>query len=165
MPPKLPSHRHVPGTGTVPNRAALEPVKALTPRQVAGDNWSQVPAYAYGLFLYRHAFFWEAHEVWEAVWLATAPNSEERRLLAGLIQLANACLKLETTQRNAAQRLLQAARDHLDECHSPECLGLAPGALARDVGAFAALVAAHDGTGTLPTLVARRPTPVLADAG
>src|SRR5687767_5070273 len=98
----VPSRRHVPGTGSVPDLAALESIKALTPQRMTGVTWRSVPAYVYGRHLHAHGYFWEAHEVWEPVWLATAPNSQERRLMAALIQLANACLKLEMRQPKAA---------------------------------------------------------------
>ena len=154
----LPSQRHIPGSSSVPDRATLDAIKVLTPR-VTSDTWRQAPAYAYGLHLHAHGYFWEAHEVWEPVWLATAPNSRERHLLAALIQLANACLKLEMAQPRAALRLLLVSQDHLAECRSPPgrtVLGLDPGALAGDIAAFAVRVGdAQD----LAALIAGRPKP------
>ena len=152
----LPSQRHIPGSSSVPDRATLDAIKGLTPRRVTSDTWRQAPAYTYGLHLHAHGYFWEAHEVWEPVWQATAPNSQERRLLAALIQLANACLKLEP---KAAIRLLQASLDHLAECRNPPgrtLLGLDPGSLAGDIAAFAVRVGdAED----LAALIAGRPKP------
>ncbi len=148
----------------MPDREPLDAVKALTPPRVSEETWHDAPAYAYGLRLYARGFFWEAHEVWEAVWLATAPNSQERYLLAGLIQLANACLKLEMAQPKAALRLLQASQAHFGECRSKALLGLEPAALAHDVGAFARHVATLSDTPDLAALMAQRPKPVLAGA-
>jgi hypothetical protein len=161
---RLPCRRHIPASRSTPDRGPLDAVKALTPPRVNEETWHDAPAYAYGLRLYAHGFFWEAHEVWEAVWLATAPNSQERYLLAGLIQLANACLKLEMAQPKAAFRLLQASQDHFGECRSKTLLGLDPAALAHDVGAFARHVAAPGDMPDLATLMAQRPKPVLAGA-
>lgn len=157
----LPAQRHIPGSATVPDRAPLDAVKALTPHRVTRDTWRDAPAYAYGLHLHALGYFWEAHEVWEPVWLATAPNSQERHLLAALIQFANACLKLEMGQPKAAVRLLQASQDHLAECRgSPgrTLLGLDPASLAGDIAAFAVRVGdAED----LAALIAERPKPTL----
>ncbi|MFM9847582.1 MAG: DUF309 domain-containing protein [Hyphomicrobiaceae bacterium] len=157
----LPAQRHIPGSATVPDRAPLDAAKALTPQRVTADTWHDAPAYAYGLHLHAHGYFWEAHEVWEPVWLATVPNSRERQLLAALIQLANACLKLEMGQPKAALRLLQASQDHLAECRSPPggtLLGLDPGALAGGIAAFAVRFGdAED----LAALIAERPKPAL----
>lgn len=160
----LPGQRHIPGTTSVPDRVPLEAAKALTPPRVTAGNWHDAPAYAYGLQLHAHGYYWEAHEVWEAVWLATAPNSQERHLLAGLIQLANACLKLEMVQPKAAVRLLQASQDHLDECRSGALLGLDPAALTQDIAAFAHQLADLGDAPDLATLIAQRPKPALAGA-
>jgi predicted metal-dependent hydrolase len=155
----LPARRHIPGSASVPDRAPLDAAKALTPPRVTAHTWHDAPAYPYGLHLHAHGYFWEAHEVWEAVWLATAPNSGERHLLAGLIQLANACLKLEMAQPKAALRLLQAAQDHLAECRSSTLLGLDPAALAQDIAAFSCKVSDCSDEQEFAALVAQRPKP------
>jgi hypothetical protein len=160
---RLPCRRHIPASGSTPDRTPLDAVKALTPPRVSEETWQDAPAYAYGLRLYAQGFFWEAHEVWEAAWLATAPNSQERYLLAGLIQLANACLKLEMAQPKAALRLLQASQDHLAECRSPMLFGLAPRGLVQDVRVFAEQVTAAQ-AGNLDAVIAGRPKPALAGA-
>jgi hypothetical protein len=160
----LPAQRHIPGSASVPDRVPLDAIKALTPQRVTADTWRRAPAYAYGLHLHTHGYFWEAHEVWEPVWLATAPNSRERHLLAALIQLANACLKLEMGQPKATLRLLQASQDHLAECRgSPDgtLLGLNPGTLSEDISAFAGQVGAFGAEQDLAAIVARRPKPAV----
>jgi len=90
----MPARRHIPGSGSVPDMAVL---KAAT-----ADPGN---AFAYGADLFNHGFFWEAHEVWEAVWVAAPPNSVRRLALRTLIQMANACLKLAMGKRNAFERL------------------------------------------------------------
>jgi hypothetical protein len=159
----LPAQRHIPGSASVPDRAPLDAVKALTPPRVTSDTWRCAPAYTYGLCLHARGYFWEAHEVWEAVWLATAPNSQERHLLAALIQLANACLKLELAQPKAALRLLLASHDHLAECRDPPStlLGLNPGALSDDIAAFAQQVGAFGPGQDLTALITERPKPAV----
>lgn len=101
----LPGHRHVPGTGTSPDRDTLDIVKARCPSEVSDANWREVAPYLYGLDLLAAGFFWEAHEVWEQVWLATRPNARERYLLAALIAIANADLKRVMRQPRAVSRL------------------------------------------------------------
>ena len=101
---QLPPTRHIPGSGTAPDHVFFAAIKAQCPARVADANWREVPPYLYGFDLYAAGYFWEAHEVWEPVWMACAPNSRERQLTAGLIQLANACLKLEMGRLNAARR-------------------------------------------------------------
>lgn len=90
----LPARRHVPGSGSTPDRGALEAAKA-----------DLGLCLAYGVDLFNHGLFWEAHEVWEAVWLASPPNSGRRQGLRALIQMANGCLKLAMGKPRALARL------------------------------------------------------------
>jgi uncharacterized protein len=123
-----PALAHVPGSGTEPDRAPLEAAKALVPQRVTAAKWEANAAYRYGAALCLNSFFWEAHEVWEAVWLACPPNSRERRLLRALIQVANALLKAKMGRRNAARRLLEEAAALVEECRigqpEPELMGI-----------------------------------------
>jgi hypothetical protein len=89
----LPARAHVPGSGSVPDLAPLMTAKA------------HPEAFAYGVDLFNGGCFWEAHEVWEAVWLAAPPNSRRRQGLRALIQMANACLKRAMGKPKAFSRL------------------------------------------------------------
>ena len=90
----LPAHRHLPGSGGAADMVPLDAAK--------GDDAN---AFRYGADLFNHGYFWEAHEVWEAVWLASPPNSRRRQGVHSLIQMANACLKLAMGRCNAFRRL------------------------------------------------------------
>lgn len=111
----LPAHAHVPGTGTAPDMAPLEAAKALVPARVVAAEWEDNAAYRYGWLLHDAGFYWEAHEVWEAVWLACAPNSREKTFLKAIIQLANARLKQRMGKPAAARRLFAEAERLLAE--------------------------------------------------
>ncbi len=67
-------------------------------------------ALLYARDLFDHRFYWEAHEVWEALWKQTSPGPERERL-QGLIQAAAFLLKRH--MGHPAPRLLKAARDRL----------------------------------------------------
>lgn len=60
-------------------------------------------------------YFWEAHEVLEAVWLAARPNSLARGFVRAAIQLANAGLKQRMQRPGAVGRLLAQAASSLAE--------------------------------------------------
>lgn len=77
-----------------------------------------------GMALYRAGFFWEAHEAWEPLWLAAPPNSRERALMQGLIQLANGWLKLRMGKPRAAARIAGLVGEHLDRVGRDEVLGI-----------------------------------------
>ncbi len=103
---RLPSHVHVPGSGSTPDLVPLDQAKDLTPAVTMAHTWQDNVPYLYGHDLMRAGCYWEAHEVWEAAWLAASANSPERLLLQALIQQANARLKSDMRRDNAAARLL-----------------------------------------------------------
>jgi hypothetical protein len=115
----LPALSHVPGTGSEPDMAPLERVKQTCLPRVDPDNWRDNVAYRYGWSLFDAGLFWEAHEIWEPVWHACAPNSRERHLLRALIQLANARLKQKMGKQNASARLLGEADRLLADVTGP----------------------------------------------
>ena len=90
----LPEEAHVPGQTPRPKASPAFEAAASAPPRTVPEDWTEHAAYLYGFDLYAGAFFWEAHEVWEPVWMGAPPNGRARALLQGLIQLANACLKL-----------------------------------------------------------------------
>ncbi len=102
----LPSRAHVPGSGSKPDLVPLEQAKALAPAVTQAETWHDNVPYLYGHDLMQTGYYWEAHEVWEAVWLASPANSPERLLLQALIQKANARLKSRMHRENASARLL-----------------------------------------------------------
>jgi predicted metal-dependent hydrolase len=55
--------------------------------------------------------FWEAHESWEVLWLAS--TSEVRQFLQGLIQLAAAYLHMGRSNHSGAMRLFDSALGRL----------------------------------------------------
>lgn len=135
--PSLPSFPpYVPGSGTAPDHGFFEAVKAATPRRVDEGNWSRTPAYGYGFDLYAAGYFWEAHEVWEPVWMACAPNSRERDLVRSLIQIANACLKVAMGRPGAAMKLVALAREHLPAAPPDQAMGMGLSSVANDLVSF-----------------------------
>jgi hypothetical protein len=102
----LPSVRHIPGSGTQPDAEFLAKFTAQCTDVVDADNWKNNLTYRYGWFLFINQYYWETHEVWEAVWIRCRPNSRERYLLQALIQAANARLKVEQNNFQAAEKIL-----------------------------------------------------------
>ena len=111
----LPRRPHLPGSGSAPDREPLERAKALVPPAFPDGVPADDAAFRYGLRLHEAGFFWEAHEVWEAVWKAAPKNGRDRLILRGLIQLANAQLKLKMGRPAAALRLLDEAAEEFAE--------------------------------------------------
>lgn len=81
---------------------------ALTPAALAGCD-----AWAAGWQYLRDGYFWEAHELWEPVWMALPAGSPARGLVQAMIQIANAGLKLRMGRPRAVRRLCAMAEDLL----------------------------------------------------
>lgn len=101
----LPAQPHRPGSGSQPDRSLLSAAKAACPKITDPERWGENHSYRAGWSLFDAGFYWEAHEVWEAVWLACRPNSIEQRFLKMMIQAANARLKETMGKDKAARRL------------------------------------------------------------
>ena len=111
----LPRWAYVPGVDTQADRAALDRVKALVPARFDGFVPASHPAVQYGLRLNDEGFFWEAHEILEAVWKVAPKGGLDRLCLRGCIQIANANLKLKMGRFPAVKRLLTDAATEFRE--------------------------------------------------
>lgn len=102
----LPPYRYLPGEGPHPLRHPGG--HSRDPEHLeSGAAWLR------GLDLYDHRYYWESHEVWEAVWKAT-PQGHLRQLLQGLIQLAAATIKHHLGHDRPARRLLSRATERIE---------------------------------------------------
>jgi predicted metal-dependent hydrolase len=63
------------------------------PAPLDNETYRTNPAYLYGLDLFNHGFYWEAHEAWEALWHAAGRRGPAADFLKGLIKLAAAGVK------------------------------------------------------------------------
>ena len=57
-------------------------------------RWTECREYLYGLDLFNHGYYWEAHEAWEGLWHACGRRGRLADFFKGLIQLAVAGVKL-----------------------------------------------------------------------
>lgn len=111
----MPQWAHVPGETRDADHARLAPVKARVPLRFERFVPSDHPALRYGLALNDAFFFWECHEILEAVWMASPQGGCDRILLRACIQIANANLKSKMQRAAAAARLDGEAIALLDE--------------------------------------------------
>lgn len=68
--------------------------------------------FAQGVARFNALEFWEAHEAWERLWLAS--SGDEKRFLQGLIQLAAAYHHVRRGTFRGAVRLFDAALEKLE---------------------------------------------------
>jgi Domain of unknown function (DUF309) len=112
----LPRWAYTPG-GTGEAEAdydTLWQAKALVPSRFGDFVPARHPALRYGITLNDAGYFWESHQVLEAVWAAAPQGGRERPLLRACIQIANANLKLRMQRARAATRLLGEALAELN---------------------------------------------------
>lgn len=112
----LPPHAYIPGQTPRHPEDWFDALKL--DRQTALDA---------GVTYFEAGFFWECHEVLEAVWLGTPDPSSERDMVQAVIQLANARLKQAMNRPKATARLCDMVDDLLCRIPTEERpLGLDP---------------------------------------
>jgi hypothetical protein len=130
----FPRYRYIPGRSPHPRRDRLgHSWGAPEPRTQALDAgaWRSSALYLRGVDLYNHAYFWESHEAWEALWRGST-EAATVELLQALIQIAASEIKRFAGSAAAAQALAGRAIDRLAKVPSP-WLGLDVRALEREV--------------------------------
>jgi hypothetical protein len=111
----LPPYRHVPGLTPHPVKDPLghlyghaEPAASSSCRDLPAC-WSECEDYLFGVDLFNRAFFWEAHEAWEWVWIAAGKTTEPAGFVQGLIQISAALLRDHLGTPGGARNLVTRA--------------------------------------------------------
>ncbi len=80
---------------------------------VAPDAWRDSPAYLFGIDLYNHGYWWEAHESLEALWQTTDKRGVQGRFLQGLIHMSAAHIKLHVRRPHGVSHYLTRGTRYL----------------------------------------------------
>lgn len=112
----FPAYRFVPGRAPHPTRdpeghSYGEQPAALT--SFDAGRWSGCEEYLYGIDLFNHRYWWEAHEALEAVWVAAGRRSATGLFVQGLIQIAVAHLKRLQGFDDTAGRMARAGLEKM----------------------------------------------------
>lgn len=118
----MPSHAYVPGQNARHPEDWFDAIKATVHQGVQVAGLHDTLAWQVGIAYFNAGFFWECHEVLEAVWMHTPNPSPEREMVQGIIQLANARLKLLMGKPRATQRLCAMVRQHLARCPAEQVI-------------------------------------------
>lgn len=111
----LPPYRYLPGRGVHPTRDPAGHSYGLSPLAVADlstADWRTNEDFLFAVDLFNHRFWWEAHEIFEALWHAAGRRTPAGHCLQALIQCAAAHLQAELAHARGAQNLLRRARRH-----------------------------------------------------
>ena len=115
----FPPYRYVPGEHPHPiahpqghsHRPRGMPHPAVV--YVPPERWRDSEDYLYGCDLYNHAYWWEAHEAWEALWQTCDKKATQGRFLQGLIQATACHLKIHLKSAAGVERLGPSSLDYL----------------------------------------------------
>jgi hypothetical protein len=136
----FPSYSYVPGRFPHPlndPRGHSFGVTIECPDPPDPEQWQLCRSYLYGIDLFNHGYYCEAHEVWESLWHACGRAGQTARFLKGLIKLAAAGVKVREGilqgVKNHARRAADLFRQIADETGGGESryLGLRLGDLIR----------------------------------
>lgn len=116
----FPAYAYVPGRNPHPSHDPQGHALGLAveaARQPICD-WRQQVEHRYAIDLFNHGYYWEAHEVWEEIWIALQRTGPLADLFKGLIKLAAAGVKTRAGSehgrrhhgRRAAELFAGAAR-------------------------------------------------------
>ena len=75
------------------------------------SRWDACRPYLYGIDLFNHGYYWEAHEVWEGLWHACGRAGTTGNFLKGLIHLAAAGVKARERRPQGVQRHAKRAKE------------------------------------------------------
>lgn len=92
----FPPYRFVPGQSPHPRRDPKgheygQPEPHVSP--FPPEQWNQSAEYLYGIDLYNFAYWWECHEMLEAIWHAVGHTTQQGQFLQGVIQVSAANLR------------------------------------------------------------------------
>ena len=93
------------------------------------ELWQKNEEYLFGIDLYNYHYYWEAHEAWEGLWIASVRNSSEHRFLQGLIKCGAALLKIRMAESEiqdliGARNLSKSGIDLLSKVGNDQFMGL-----------------------------------------
>ena len=135
---KFPPYRHLPGETPHPrihpeghSYGVTEP---LGEKPLSSAAWWENEAYLFGVDLYNYAYWWEAHEQWEAAWKQA--EGDTAHLLQGMIQLGAALIKWNLGNDRGREGLWSRSHQHLHQIVSPQWCGVCIRPLAEEAGRF-----------------------------
>ncbi|MFK0690915.1 DUF309 domain-containing protein [Mesorhizobium sp. IMUNJ 23033] len=132
----FPSYAYLPGKHPHPVRHPLGHSYQSDPVAVAVAEALSSNVFRWGIDLFNHGYYWEAHEAWEPLWHAAKQSTQHRLFFKGLILLAAAGVKIREGKRVAAARHAARAAALLRQLGNlpsrgfEAALGMTPAALA-----------------------------------
>jgi Domain of unknown function (DUF309) len=96
---RLPPYAYLPGKNPHPVRDPAGHSYHVEPIPVAAEASLSSDAFLWGLDLFNHGYYWEAHEAWEGLWQVADRDGTLRTLFKGLILLSAAGVKIRERKK------------------------------------------------------------------
>jgi hypothetical protein len=100
----LPPYGYLPGKNPHPVRDPAGHSYHVEPILVSAEGSLGSYAFLWGLNLFNHGYYWEAHEAWEGLCRVADRDGPLRMLFKGLILLSAAGVKIRERKKAAAAR-------------------------------------------------------------
>jgi Domain of unknown function (DUF309) len=100
----LPPYAYLPGKNPHPVRDPAGHSYRVEPIRVTAEVSLCSDAFLWGLDLFNHGYYWEAHEAWEGLWQVADRDGSLRMLFKSLILLSAAGVKIRERKNAAARR-------------------------------------------------------------
>jgi Domain of unknown function (DUF309) len=133
----LPPYAYLPGKNPHPVRDFTGHSHHVEPIPVAAEASLGSDAFLWGLDLFNHGYYREAHEAWEGLWQVADRDGTLRTLFKGLNLLSAAGVKIRERKNAAAARHAMRAAALLRQLTKvpdrafERALGMSPAALAE----------------------------------
>ena len=123
---KFPDYAHRPGKTYHPNKKGGHSYGRPEPKDepLSEHNFESHQLFLFGIDLYNHEYFWEAHVYWESCWHELNRVGEEADVLKSLILLSAGRLKQVLGQSKPASIHWQRSIELLKTLNSSFLLGI-----------------------------------------
>ena len=134
----FPAYRFIPGKAPHPTRdpdghSYNQPLRQLV--SFKPGDWQSCEDYLYGIDLFNHRYWWEAHEALEAVWVAVGRRTQTGLFIQGLIQVSVAHLKWSQGFHDTARQMSSEALEKMKHVQG-QFMGIEIDAFRSDVTAY-----------------------------
>ena len=121
---RWPTHAYIPGVNERHVEDAFDSIKSGLTAGMSVPELAASSAFQHGLYYLDGGYYWEAHELFEPVWMSLPDNSDEKQFVQALIQVANAYLKHRMHRAKACLRLCDISRQLLSGLEDAELMGV-----------------------------------------
>jgi len=126
----MPPYAYVPGQGPRHDERVFAPFHASVRTDMDVAALQESLAWRAGWVFLEQGYGWEAHEVFEPIWMALPDGTIERSFVQAAIQTANALVKQKMKRPRAVLRLCDMVESHLSACGmAPVIMGRVPNEL------------------------------------